>query len=158
VAAAHLEAGVDPWEMTVQLYERQPLARVRFLAEVLSTLALGCGGRLAMLTITGAMRARTGTDEDLTDGFINHARAIDGVEVAASLTEPSPAGPPGWQVSFRSRGAVDVGRIAARLGGGGHRNAAGCSLAGPLDEARARLQTEVERELAAPAPTPAGKG
>jgi phosphoesterase RecJ-like protein len=149
IAAELLEAGVDPWEMTVQLYERQPIERMRLLAEVLSTLEVGGGGALAMLTITAAMQARTGTSENLTDGFINHARAIEGIEVAASLTELADGRPEGWQVSFRSRGRIDVSRIASRLGGGGHRNAAGCLLAGGLAEARARLAAEVEAEVQA---------
>jgi phosphoesterase RecJ-like protein len=158
IAAELLEAGVEPWEMTVQLYERQPVERVRLLAEVLSTLEVGGRGALATLTITAAMQARTGTSDDLTDGFINHARAIEGVEVAASLTELPGAGPAAWQVSFRSRGRIDVSRIAGRLGGGGHRNAAGCRLAGELAAVRARLAAAVEAELGPEIGAEAGSG
>ena len=144
VAAALLEAGVDPWEMTVRVYEQQPLARMKLLAEVLGTLVVE--GRLATLTITNEMIARTGTGTDLTDGFINYARSVDGVEVAASFREPEEQGA-AWHVSFRSRGRVDVAAIAQKFGGGGHRNAAGCSIAGDERSVRARIAAEIEQAL-----------
>jgi phosphoesterase RecJ-like protein len=144
IAAALLEAGVDPWEMTVRVYEQQPLARMKLLAEVLSTLAVH--GKLATITIKNEMIARTGTGTDLTDGFINYARSVDGVEVAAAFREPHQQGAP-WHVSFRSRGRVDVAAIAQKFGGGGHRNAAGCSIAGDEGAVRARIASEIEQAM-----------
>jgi len=156
-AAELLEAGVDPWEMTVQVYEQQPLARMKLLADVLGTLEVCPGGKLATLTITIAMKARHSASHDHTDGFINHARGIDGVEVAVSFTEPAEApheglvtgGIPEWRVSFRSRGRVDVSVIAQKFGGGGHRNAAGCAIKGSESELRALLAAEIDLALAA---------
>ena len=143
IAAELLEAGVEPWEMTVRVYEQQPLARMRLLAEVLSTLEVHA--RLATITITNAMVAKTGIEVDLTDGFINFARSVDGVEVAASFREPQNGGP--WRVSFRSRGTVNVAAIAQKFGGGGHHNAAGCSIEGDEAKVRARIAAEVEEAL-----------
>jgi phosphoesterase RecJ-like protein len=143
IAAELVEAGVEPWEMTVRVYEQQPLARMRLLAEVLSTLEVH--GRLATITITNAMVAKTGSEIDLTDGFINFARSVDGVEVAASFREPHNGGP--WRVSFRSRGNVNVAVIAQKFGGGGHHNAAGCSIEGAEAQVRARIAAEVEEAL-----------
>ena len=156
IAAELIEAGVEPWEMTVQVYEQQPVARMKLLADVLGTLEVSPGGKLATLTITNEMVARTGTHLDLTDGFINFARSIDGVEVAACLREPKPGSDSeqdgkgrAWRVSFRSRGNVDVAAIAQRFGGGGHKNAAGCSLPGGLAEVRALIAAEIDRSLPA---------
>jgi len=143
IAAELLEAGVEPWEMTVRVYEQQPLARMRLLAEVLSTLEVH--GKLATITITNAMVARTGSELDFTDGFINYARSVDGVEVAASFREPQNGGP--WRVSFRSRGRVNVAAIAQKFGGGGHHNAAGCSIAGAEEAVREQIAKEVEEAL-----------
>jgi phosphoesterase RecJ-like protein len=143
IAAELVEAGVEPWEMTVRVYEQQPLARMRLLADVLSTLEVD--GKLATITITNAMLAKTGSELDLTDGFINYARSVDGVEVAASFREPHNGGP--WRVSFRSRGRVNVARIAQKFGGGGHHNAAGCSIDGQEASVRARIALEVEEAL-----------
>ena len=155
IAAELLEAGVDPWEMTVRVYEQQPLARMKLLADVLATLQLAPDGKLATILITNAMLAKTGTHLDLTDGFINYARAIDGVEVAAALREPDRLRAddstlqPRWRVSFRSRGTVDVAEIAQRFGGGGHRNAAGCVIEGGEAQVRMLIAAEVERALVA---------
>ena len=143
IAAELLEAGVDPWEMTVRVYEQQPLARMRLLADVLDTLEVH--GRLATITITNAMVTKTGSEIDLTDGFINYARSVDGVEVAASFREPQNGGP--WRVSFRSRGRVNVAAIAQKFGGGGHHNAAGCSIEGDEAAVRARIAHEIEEAL-----------
>jgi len=143
IAAELVEAGVQPWEMTVQIYEQQPLARMRLLAEVLSTLEVH--GKLATITITNAMVAKTGSEADLTDGFINYARSVDGVEVAASFREPQDGG--AWHVSFRSRGRVNVAGIAQKFGGGGHHNAAGCSIEGDEASVRARIAAEIEEAL-----------
>ena len=143
VAAELIEAGVEPWEMTVRVYEQQPLARMKLLAEVLSTLEVH--KQLATITITNAMVARTGSVTDLTDGFINYARSVDGVEVAASFREPANGGP--WRVSFRSRGRVNVAAIAQKFGGGGHHNAAGCSIDGDEAAVRARIADEIEQVL-----------
>jgi phosphoesterase RecJ-like protein len=143
IAAELVEAGVEPWEMTVRVYEQQPLARMRLLSEVLSTLEVH--GKLATITITNAMVAKTCSELDLTDGFINYARSVDGVEVAASFREPQNGGP--WHVSFRSRGRVNVAAIAQRFGGGGHHNAAGCSIEGEEAAVRERIAREVEEAL-----------
>jgi phosphoesterase RecJ-like protein len=143
IAAELIEAGVEPWEMTVRVYEMQPLARMRLLAEVLGTLEVH--GKLATITITNDMMARTKSELDLTDGFINYARSVDGVEVAASFREPEGGGP--WRISFRSRGKVNVAAIAQKFGGGGHHNAAGCSIEGDEGAVRARIAEEIERAL-----------
>jgi phosphoesterase RecJ-like protein len=143
IAAELVEVGVEPWEMTIRVYEQQPLARMRLLADVLSTLEVH--GKLATITITNAMVAKTGSEMDLTDGFINYARSVDGVEVAASFREPENGGP--WRVSFRSRGRVNVAAIAQKFGGGGHHNAAGCCIEGDEAAVRGRIAEEVEEAL-----------
>jgi bifunctional oligoribonuclease and PAP phosphatase NrnA len=90
------------------------------------------------------MYAETGSDADLTDGFVNYPRSIKGVEVAIffrQLDEHS------FKVGFRSKGAVDVSGFAAALGGGGHHNAAGCKVSGALDEVKAQVYAIVEASL-----------
>ena len=68
---------------------------------------------------------------DSTEGFIDEIRVIDSVDVAFLITEKSPNV---CRVSMRSKG-VDVSKIAARLGGGGHIRAAGCTLKTTLADA-----------------------
>lgn len=141
VASCLLETGIDVWGVASSLYETQELSRVRLLAQALSGLRLSQCGRLALLPITLQMFAEAGASIEDADGLINQARSIRGVEVAAQVTEASPFE---WRVSFRSRGNVDVSGIAAQFGGGGHKNAAGCTLNGPLETVAADVLAAID--------------
>ena len=136
IAGELVAAGVDPWKMTSQVYENQPRERLDLLCRVLETLSISECGRLAFLRVEDEMLSGVDSDGDLTDGFINYARSIRGVEVATQLRE---AGGGVWRVSFRSRGAVDVSALAEKFGGGGHHNAAGCSIEAEPEEIEAEL-------------------
>lgn len=137
IAGELLEAGVDAWEMTVEVLESQPLERVELLSDVLDTLEVSECGRLAFICID---REMLGDDADraaeLTDGFINYGRSIRGVEVSTQLRELDDGG---WKVSFRSKGRVDVAQLARQFGGGGHANAAGFRSRASAAEIRKRL-------------------
>jgi len=136
--------GVRPGEISSRMYESQPLERVRLLAEVLRTLTLAYGGRVAWVTAAREVFERVGTQDETADGFISYPRSIQGVEVALLFREEASGRS---RVSFRSRGRVDVGTIASRFGGGGHHNASGASIEGHLDEVRAIVLREVEKAL-----------
>ena len=125
VAGELVELGVNPWDMTSQVYENQPRERLDLLCRVLETLSVSECGRLAFLRVERSMLEGLNGEGDLTDGFINYARSIGGVEVATQLREQEEGG---WRISFRSRGRVDVSALAEKFGGGGHHNAAGCTI------------------------------
>lgn len=144
-AARMLELGADPWTVASHLYENDPLARVRLLGEVLDTLRVSPDGRCATLLVSRAMMERWGADEDLLDGFVNYGRRVSGVEMAVLVRE---IGPGRCKCSMRSRGRVDVARIAQRFGGGGHHNAAGCRVSGALADVRTQLEAVAAEELA----------
>ncbi|MCC6749614.1 MAG: bifunctional oligoribonuclease/PAP phosphatase NrnA [Deltaproteobacteria bacterium] len=135
VAAELLEVGVDPWRVASHIYETRPKGELELLALVLRTLQVAGDGMAASLTVSPEMLTETGCTSDMVDGFINYARGIDGVEVAV-LLRPDPGG---VRVSMRSRGTVDVSEIAQQFGGGGHRNAAGCTLPLGMGEVRAQV-------------------
>lgn len=147
-AAELVAAGAQPWEVASAIYEEQPVARLRLLREVLDTLHVSDDGRLASLLVTHEAAQKVGATPDLTDGFINYARSIRGVEVAALLTEPPPGTDEPWRLSFRSRGRVNVSAVAERFGGGGHFNAAGAKTRGTLEELRERVAQAVSEEFA----------
>lgn len=133
ICADLLDQGIDPWEMAIRIYESNPASRVRLLSRVLDTLELSDGGHVAMIVVTRDLLKETGLDESMLDTFINHARGIQGVEVAVQLTQKKNNR---WKIGLRSKGTLDVSRLAARFGGGGHRNAAGCSLEGSYETVR----------------------
>lgn len=133
LATACVEAGAVPWDFARRSEESQPAARLQLMARVFDTLELV--GPVALLTLTRATLTATGTTTAEAEGLVSYARAIDGIEIGVMLYEQDG----GVRVSLRSKGAVDVGAVAARLGGGGHRAAAGCFVRGSLAEVRARV-------------------
>ena len=146
IAAHLLDQGVDPWQMATAIYESNPASRVTLLARVLDTLTLTAGGKIALITVTSAMLKEARLDASMLDTFINHARGIEGVELAIQLAERKT----GWKVSLRSKGNVDAAALAAGFGGGGHRNAAGCTVRGTLEEARAKVMEAAQQLVLTP--------
>jgi phosphoesterase RecJ-like protein len=137
-------AGVDPWKVAEQVYETQPLPRLRLLPRVLETLELYGEGRISSVIVTQQMLEETRATAALTEDFINFPRSVRGVEVGLLFREVTPQK---YRVSLRSRGAVDVARIAGMFQGGGHPNAAGCTVEGSLSEVKAKVLEVVKAAL-----------
>ncbi len=144
VAGEMIRHGVDPWAVAEQVYETQSPERLRLLGRVLSSLELVAAGRVASVTTRQRDLAECGATKDHLEGFINHPRSIRGVEVAVAFREE---GPGEIRVSFRSKGRFDVSQVATRFGGGGHRNAAGCTVNGTVEEAKARIYAALGETL-----------
>jgi phosphoesterase RecJ-like protein len=158
ICARLLEAGADPVSTARKLFDSHTLGRLRLQGAVLHTLEVDPTGRLATLTLTDATLASSGCTPDETDGLINLPLGVKAIQAAVFFKEAADGH---WRVSLRSKGDIDVGRVARRFGGGGHKNAAGCTLEGSLDSVRARLLEQVEPEIAAhaspvPPPPPSG--
>lgn len=139
-AAQLVREGAAPELVSRWVYESQPEGAVRLLGEMLSTLELDSGRRVATVVLTREMFRRAGAEEGDSEGLIDVPRAVAGVEAVALLRETAERS---WKLSLRSRGAVDVQAIAARHSGGGHRNAAGCRAEGDLGAVRARFVGEL---------------
>jgi len=144
VAGEMIEKGVNAWDISSRLYESQPRARIELLSLALATLAFSECGRFASITVTLDMYAKTGTDAELTDGFINYPRSVRGVEVAIFFRELSEKS---FKVGFRSKGAVDVSKLAEGFGGGGHHNAAGCIVDGSIEAVREKVFSHIKALL-----------
>jgi phosphoesterase RecJ-like protein len=122
LGARLLAAGVDQAGWTQALYETRPVTELAALGTALARAALHPEVAL-VATHLEAHELGTATAE----GLIDLVRTVDRAEVALTLL---PDGPDTWKGSLRSRGRVDVGRVAAALGGGGHRLAAGFTVHG----------------------------
>lgn len=133
VAAEMVRRGVDPWEVTEHLFESQDPKRIGLLGRVLSSLEFAADGRIAAITTLRKDLEAFSLGRDSLEGFINYPRSIAGVEVAVAFREE---GDGEVRVSFRSKGRVDVSRVASAFDGGGHRNASGCTIRGSLAEAK----------------------
>ncbi len=147
VCACLLATGIDVWDIASNIYENNPVEKVKLLGLVLQTLWLSKDGRLACLNANRHMLRQCHCPGSMTDGFINYARSIHGVEVSIFLTELDRDL---YRLSFRSRGNIDVSQIAARFDGGGHKNAAACTVKGTVESIRKQVEdicTEIFKTL-----------
>lgn len=130
-AAELLEAGADPTRCYREVYERNSPAYTRLLGRALAGLTLTAGGAVATVGITRAMIDASGAAGVDTSEFTTPLLAVDGVRIAILFRE---LGDGKVKVSLRSKGALDVQKMAAKFGGGGHRNASGIVMPGRFEE------------------------
>lgn len=136
IASELVRAGVKPARTAQAVFNSYPWSKLQLLGEVLATARHDESGRVAWLRQSLAMRERArATDED-SDNFVNYPMSVLEVETVAFLKESAPGV---YRVSLRSKNGTNVARVAEMFGGGGHRNAAGCTLRGTWDEAEALL-------------------
>jgi len=140
-AADMLTAGARPELAADRYYHARPAAHVLLLARALATLELSPDGHFGDATITTEMFRETGAGPDAAEGIINVITDVESLRVAAIFRQ---TGPSAWKVSLRSKGLVDVAELAQRYGGGGHKNAAGCTATGSLAEVRATFRHAIE--------------
>ena len=146
VASELVRAGVKPAKISQAVFSNYPWSKIQLLSEVLATARRDSTGRVACMRQTLEMQRRAGASDEDGDGFVNYPMSCGQVEAVAFLKEAAPGV---YRTSLRSKGDVNVARIAERFGGGGHRNAAGCTLHGEWDETEqlivSLLQEAVER-------------
>jgi phosphoesterase RecJ-like protein len=142
------EAGLNPAIMARRVFDYNSFGKLKLIGRLLDSMELHDEGRLAELCLTQAMLDRADSTLNDTEGIINlplTAREIQAVVFFKSL-EPGEV-----RVSMRSKYDVDVRSIAARYGGGGHKNAAGFTVRGEVSEVRKpiidALLAEISRAL-----------
>ncbi len=128
LAAMLLERGVDMDAMYKRIYLSERPERVRLQTRAMQSLELLGAGRLAVMTITKQDFIDTGAGVPDTENLINIPLQIEEVQASVLITEPVDFGP--VRVSLRSKGAIDVSKLAEQFGGGGHARAAGLKLDG----------------------------
>lgn len=135
VAGKLVEAGAEPHVIAEQVYDCNPNEKYRLLARVLDTLEFFWSGRIGTLWVSQRMIRDAGALPEYTENFVDHARSVRGVDVAAFFSEISENY---YRVSLRSKGSINVERVARKFGGGGHVNAAACKIEGPLEDVKSR--------------------
>jgi len=132
VASELVRAGVKPAKISQAVFSNYAWSKIELFGHVLATARRDASGRIASLRQTLEMQTHVGASDEDADGFVNYPLSCGQVEAVAFLKEYAPGI---YRTSLRSKGDVNVARIAEKFGGGGHRNAAGCTLYGELDEA-----------------------
>jgi len=140
-----LEAGVDPVLVARNVYDSNNMGRLKLFGAVLSAMQIDQTGRIAIVYLDHEMaRAAGGTYED-TEGLINLPLTVKEIEAVVFFKQEEGEH---YRVSMRSKGAIDIGVIAKEFGGGGHKNAAGCSVTGAIDILQKTFVEKIEGAIA----------
>src|SRR5215203_1467886 len=146
VASELVRTGVKPAKTAEAVFASYPWSRIQLMGAVLSTARRDESGRVACMRQSAEMQRQAQASDEDADGFVNYPLTVGEVEAVALLKECEPGV---YRTSLRSKGDVNVAKVAEKFGGGGHRNAAGCTLRGSWEEAEttivALLQDAVKR-------------
>ena len=144
VAAKLMEAGANTVKLNSLLFESKSRSRIELERFALENLEYYFEGRCALICLTREQIEASGVEPSELEGITAIPRMIEGVEVGLTLRQ-QPSG--SYKASIRTVVGVDASAIAAHLGGGGHKQAAGCEILGSTDNAKAALLSEVEKAL-----------
>ncbi len=139
-AAELIDAGTRADQIYRQLFDRNTPGRLRLMGETLVGLKTDLNGRVAYAVISLDDLARTGAIPPDSEDLVDYTVSMRGVDVGMLFIEQARGG---VKVSFRARNGLDCSQLAARFGGGGHREAAGATIPGPLSSAVERVLSEV---------------
>jgi phosphoesterase RecJ-like protein len=139
-----MESGAELAWISEQLYFQQPLRHLKVLGRLFSDLKTAANGKVSWVALTQEIARKHGFDINDSEEFVSHVLSVKGAEVGLLFKEQ---GNGIVRVSFRSKGRVDVNRLAALFGGGGHIQAAGARVPGSIDEVTKKVVQTVEREI-----------
>jgi phosphoesterase RecJ-like protein len=139
-----LEAGVDPVLVARNVYDSNNMGRLKLFGAVLSRMQVDQGGRIAIVYLDHEMAREAGGTYEDTEGLINLPLTVK--EIQAVVFFKHIEGDE-YRVSMRSKGDVDIGAIAKEFGGGGHKNAAGCTVSGAVDALQQTFIEKMERAI-----------
>jgi phosphoesterase RecJ-like protein len=126
-----VEAGVDPPAVARRIFDSNNLGRLKLFGAVLRGMELDASGRLATVYVDRQMAQECGGSYEDTEGLINLPLTVKEIQAVVFFKEN---GPDDWRVSMRSKGTINVNAVAKTFGGGGHKNAAGCSARGRFED------------------------
>ena len=139
-----LEAGVDPVLVARNVYDSNNMGRLKLFGAVLSAMRLDPTGRVAIVYLDHEIaRAAGGTYED-TEGLINLPLTVKEIQAVVFFKQTEGDE---YRVSMRSKGEIDIGAIAKEFGGGGHKNAAGCTSRGGIDALQKLFIEKIEAAI-----------
>jgi phosphoesterase RecJ-like protein len=139
-----VQSGARPSYLHEQLYERSSIGRLKLTGLILDRLTVIAGGRIAHSAIHKTDYEATGSRPQDSEDLINYTMNLAGVEVGLLFMEQLKGG---IKVSFRSRGQINISKVAEQFGGGGHPQAAGATVNAPLEEVRNRVLQTIQSLL-----------
>jgi phosphoesterase RecJ-like protein len=139
-----LEAGVDPVMVARNVYDSNNMGRLKLFGAVLSAMQIDTTGRIAIVYLDHKMAREAGGTYEDTEGLINLPLTVKEINAVVFFKQIEADE---YRVSMRSKGEIDIGAVAKEFGGGGHKNAAGCTATGPIDQLQKMFITKIERAI-----------
>jgi phosphoesterase RecJ-like protein len=134
-----VRCGADPVKIAHNVYFSTQLSKMQLLGAALSSLHRD--GSLAWMHVTHQTMQMMQSQEEDCEGLVNYALAVQGIEVALFFREQADGR---FRVSLRSKGSINVAKVAEVFGGGGHTCASGCAIEGPLAVATERMIAQLK--------------
>jgi len=131
ISAELIDCGAAPHKVYQELYESWPDNRFRLYLKVIESLEIRHD--VVFSVVTKKMMEDTSTAADDTENFVSFPRVMRKIAVSVLLRE---TGKDEYKVSLRAKDTINVARIAVLYGGGGHKNAAGCSIRTDVETAK----------------------
>jgi bifunctional oligoribonuclease and PAP phosphatase NrnA len=139
-----LEAGVDPVLVARNVYDSNNMGRLKLFGALLSAMQIDQTGRIAIVYLDHEMAREAGGTYEDTEGLINLPLTVKEIQAVVFFKQDQGDT---YRVSMRSKGEIDIAAIAKQFGGGGHKNAAGCTVSGPIDELRKLFVEKIEHAI-----------
>ncbi|MBC8570439.1 DHH family phosphoesterase [Oscillospiraceae bacterium NSJ-54] len=143
IAADLYEKGAMAGMINRVMFETKSLSRIRMEQLVLSTMEYHFDNRCALIVVTLDAIEQTGITDSELDGISAIPRQIEGVQAGITLREKEG----GYKISLRTSDNISATAVCSALGGGGHARAAGCFIAGNLEEAKGAILEALRPEL-----------
>lgn len=141
-----LKYNLDVCGVYKNLYENKSFEDMKLLSKMLMRIRRDNSGRIAWFQLKETDLRNRDMSFDLSERLLSFARAIKDVEVAVLFREIS-GKKSEVRVNLRSQGKIDVNRIANFFGGGGHKNASGCTISGKIADVRRKMLKTIKKNL-----------
>ena len=139
-----IEAGVDPVRVARNVFDSSTMGRLKLFGAALNAMQLDATGRVAVMYLDHEMARAAGATYEDTEGLINQPLTVKEIQAVVFFKHIEGEQ---YRVSMRSKGNVDIGAIAKTFGGGGHKNAAGCTATGPIDALQKLFVQKIDRAI-----------
>ncbi len=136
-----IEAGVDPVLVARNVYDSNNMGRLKLFGAVLSAMQIATSGRIAIVYLDHDMAREAGGTYEDTEGLINLPLTVKEIQAVVFFKQIEGEV---YRVSMRSKGDIDIGAVAKEFGGGGHKNAAGCTATGGIDTLQKLFVDKIE--------------
>lgn len=144
MAADMVDTGIDLGEINQLMFETKSKSYAELESMALSTIKMYFGGRCAIMHISQKMYEKSGSDETEIHSLSSLPRQIEGVLAGVTIKESDQNS---YKVSVRTKAPLDAAEICSKMGGGGHKRAAGCEIKGTFKEARDLVKKTIKEAL-----------